>query len=59
MELIEEEIGDLDAILKDYAEYDERVMQLKVDDIKLKYRNMLSWKEKTLHGRRNDPQKQH
>lgn len=29
-----------------YAEYDERVMQLKVDDIKLKYRNMLSWKEK-------------
>lgn len=46
MELIEEEIGDLDAILKDYAEYDERVMQLKVDDIKLKYRNMLSWKEK-------------
>lgn len=46
LELIEEEIGDLDAILKDYAEYDERVMQLKVDDIKLKYRNMLSWKEK-------------
>lgn len=42
LELINQELHDLDSILSDYDEYDKKALQLKIDDIKIKYKELVS-----------------
>lgn len=46
LEQIDQELRDLDAILKDFDEHDRRALRLQIDDIKLKYRNVVTHRTK-------------
>lgn len=46
LEKIKQEGQDLDSILADYIEHDEKALQLKIDDIKIKYKDLLECDEK-------------
>ena len=41
LEQINQELQDLDSILADYDEHDKKVVQLKIDDIKIKYKDLV------------------
>lgn len=41
LEQIKQELQDLDSILADYDEHDKKALQLKVDDIKVKYKELV------------------
>ena len=41
LEQINQELQDLDSILADYDEHDKKALQLKVDDIKIKYKELV------------------
>jgi DNA repair exonuclease SbcCD ATPase subunit len=41
LEQINRELQDLDSILADYGEYDKKALQLKTDDIKMKYQDLV------------------
>lgn len=41
LEQINQELQDLDSILADYDEHDKKALQLKVDDIKIKYKDLV------------------
>ena len=41
MEQINQELQDLDSILADYDEHDKKAVQLKIDDIKIKYKDLV------------------
>lgn len=41
LEQINQELQDLDSILADYNEHDKKALQLKVDDIKIKYKDLV------------------
>lgn len=41
LEQINQELQDLDSILADYDEHDKKVLQLKIDDIKIKYKELV------------------
>lgn len=41
LEQINQELQDLDAILADYDEHDKKAVQLKIDDIKIKYKDLV------------------
>lgn len=43
LEQINQELQDLDSILADYAEHDKKNLQLKVDDIKIKYKDLVQY----------------
>lgn len=43
LEQINQELQDLDSILADYAEHDKKGLQLKVDDIKIKYKDLVQY----------------
>lgn len=43
LEQINQELQDLDSILADYAEHDKKNLQLKVDDIKIKYKELVQY----------------
>ncbi len=45
LELINQEIKDLDSILEDYTEHDKKSLQLKIDDIKIKYRDLIKYQK--------------
>lgn len=46
LEQIDQELRDLDAILKDFDEHDRRALRLRIDDIKLKYKNVVTYRAK-------------
>lgn len=46
LEQINQELQDLDAILKDYGEHDRRALRLQIDDIKIKYKNVVAYRTK-------------
>ncbi len=46
LELIHQELQDLDAILKDYDEHDRKALRLKIDDIKLLYKNIVYYRNR-------------
>lgn len=41
LEQINQELQDLDSILADYDEHDKKALQLKIDDIKIKYKDLV------------------
>ncbi len=41
LEQINRELQDLDAILKEFEEHDKKALRLRIDDIKMKYRNLV------------------
>ncbi len=41
LEQINQELQDLDSILADYDEHDKKALQLKIDDIKMKYKDLV------------------
>lgn len=41
LEQIQQELQDLDSILADYDEHDRKALQLKIDDIKIKYQDLV------------------
>lgn len=41
LEQINQELQDLDSILADYDEHDKKAVQLKIDDIKIKYKDLV------------------
>lgn len=41
LEQIKQELQDLDSILADYEEHDKKALQLKIDDIKIKYKELV------------------
>lgn len=41
LEQINQELQDLDSILDDYDEHDKKALQLKIDDIKIKYKDLV------------------
>lgn len=41
MEQINQELQDLDSILADFDEHDKKALQLKIDDIKIKYKELV------------------
>jgi hypothetical protein len=43
LEQINQELQDLDSILSDYDEHDRRALQLKIDDIKIKYKDLVQY----------------
>ncbi len=45
LEQINQELKDLDSILSDYDEHDKKVLQLKVDDIKIKYKDLVQFQK--------------
>ena len=46
LEQINQELHDLDSILKDYDEHDRKALRLKIDDIKILYKNMVHYQTK-------------
>ncbi len=44
LEQIEQELQDLDSILTDFDEHDKKALQLRIDDIKIKYRDLVSYR---------------
>ncbi len=46
LEQINQELQDLDSILADYDEHDKKSLRLKIDDIKIIYRNIVQCKQK-------------
>lgn len=45
LEQINQELQDLDSILADYDEHDKKALQLKIDDIKMKYKDLVKCQE--------------
>lgn len=45
VEQIRHELQDLDSILADYDEYDKKTLQLKIDDIKIKYKDLVHYQK--------------
>lgn len=41
LEQINQELQDLDLILADYDEHDKKILQLKIDDVKMKYKDLV------------------
>lgn len=50
LEKIKQELQDLDSILTDYDEHDKKALQLKIDDIKIKYKDLVECKRKILEA---------
>lgn len=46
LELIQQELQDLDAILRDYDEHDKKALRIRIDDIKIKYKSLVSCQRK-------------
>lgn len=46
LERINQELQDLDAILQDYDEHDKKALRLKIDDIKIRYKSIVSYQKK-------------
>lgn len=50
LEQINQELQDLDAILQDYDEHDRKALRIKIDDIKIKYKNIVHYQTKCREG---------
>lgn len=50
LEQINQELQDLDSVLSDYGEHDKKALQLKIDDIKIKYKNLVELQRKILEA---------
>lgn len=50
LEQINQELQDLDSILADYDEHDKKVLQLKIDDIKIKYKTLVECQREILEA---------
>ena len=50
LEQINQELQDLDSILADYDEHDKKAFQLKIDDIKIKYKDLVQYQKEILEA---------
>lgn len=50
LEQINQELQDLDSILADYEEHDKKALQLKIDDIKIKYKALVECQREILES---------
>ncbi len=50
LEQINQELQDLDSILADYDEHDKKALQLKIDDIKIKYKTLVECQREILEA---------
>lgn len=50
LEQINQELQDLDSILADYDEHDKKALQLKIDDIKIKYKALVECQRESLEA---------